>query len=139
KCAILCLALGPDRAAEILGLLSSDELVTVTREIAGMPKVEAEVVDVVLNEYESSNSKPERGIEGGLPAAEKFLARALGDDKAKHLLGRIQSDVAGARLARLERVEPRLFASILVDEHPQSIAVILAHLEPKQASKALEE
>jgi flagellar motor switch protein FliG len=139
KCAVLCLAIGPEQASDILGMLSPEELVAVTREIAAMPRVDAAVVEDVFREFESASVAPERVVEGGFATAERFLAEAMGDDRARAFLGRIQSDVAGVRLARLEPVEPRLFASILLDEHPQTTAVILAHLDPKQASRALEE
>lgn len=139
KCAVLCMALGPRRAAHILESLTPDELATVSREMASMTRVEPTVVQQVLEEFQSASGRVETGVEGGIESAERFLVEALGPAPARNVLERIETDVAGARLARLEPNEPHLFVNMLLEEHPQTIAVILAHLEQGQAAKALGE
>lgn len=137
KSAVLCLALGPDHAAQILRQLGPDELESVTREMSLLPRTDVNTVQQVLNEYESASGVIGRTVHGGVQTARQFLDRALGQGAADSVMGKLEKRGDGGRLAHLERVEPKIFASILQDEHPQTIAVILSHLDLKQASRAL--
>lgn len=137
KCAVLCMALGARRASNILEALSPEELAMVTREMASMARIEPGIVQHVLEEFEIASGTAETGVQGGIESAERFLTEALGAAPARTVLERIETDVAGARLAQLDPMEPHLFVNMLLEEHPQTIAVILAHLDPGPAAAAL--
>ncbi len=139
KSAVLCLALGPEKSAQILRQLAPDEVEAVSREIARLQEVEPEVVNHVLQEFNMVSGSSERAVLGGMSAARQLLQRAFGDSQAASLLDRVQKKLESGTLSHLERVEPRMFASVLLDEHPQTIAVILSHIDIKQAGRALDE
>ncbi len=139
KSAILCLALGPKHAAGILQQLDQPQVEAVTREISLMESVDASVVQEVLKEYRDISVDADKKVQGGVGAARGLLSAALGEPTAEALVGKFQQRSDSGRLAHLEQVEPRMFANILADEHPQTVAVILSHLDLAQAAKAVEE
>lgn len=139
KSAILCLALGPKEAANILKRLAPDEVEEISREITAMTEVDSDIVKKVLMEYRSVSQAGVRTAHGGLRVAREFMEQALGKAEAGPILDKVERSLTEGKLSRLERIEPEMFASILLNEHPQTISVILAHLEPRQASKALQQ
>jgi flagellar motor switch protein FliG len=139
KSALLCLALGPKEAANILRRLSAQEVEEISREIASMPEVDPEAMKQVLSEYQNASQMGVRIEHGGMRIAQEFMEEALGKEQAAPLLERIEKQVGDGKLTRLEKMEPEMFASVLLDEHPQTISVILAHLDLRQASKALQQ
>jgi len=139
KSAVLCLALGPEHAAGILQQLGQEQVEAVTREISLMESVDADVVQEVMREYQTVSVDVSRTVQGGVTAARGILSAALGETTAEAVVGKFQQRSDSGRLAHLEKVEPRMFANILVDEHPQTVAVILSHLDLAQAAKAVEE
>jgi len=138
KCAVLCLALEPRDGAKILGQLSPEEVEDVSREVAAMEAVPAEAVTLVLREFRSAIQMAPRSVRGGVNEAEALLQHAFGPARTQTVMEKIRGRMAQGKLTQLERMEPEVFAGILSDEHPQTIAVILSHLGVKQASKALQ-
>jgi flagellar motor switch protein FliG len=138
KGAVLCMALGPKGASQILQQLSSDEVEQVSREIASMPAVDPEVVNAVLREFENVSSAVESVARGGVSYAKQILEQALGTSRAKMILDRIQDQVVDTGLKRLKKAAPEVLAGILRGEHPQTIALILAHLDVRQASSVVQ-
>ncbi|NNF06056.1 MAG: flagellar motor switch protein FliG [Candidatus Eisenbacteria bacterium] len=138
KSAVLCLALGPDAAGALLGQLEPDQLEAVTREMLSIDVVDPKVVEEVLKEYHSASLAPDHSVYGGMRAASTLLKETLGAGKAEALLSNATKDEDPPRLAYLEMMEPKLLANVLGEEHPQTVAVILAHLDMKFASETLE-
>ena len=135
KCAILCMALGPEGAAAILQRLSPEEVEEVTREIATLPAVDAELVKAVIEQgrvaAEASLAKPR----GGIDFAQRVLTQALGQPAAKTVIDKVQEQVAEPELRRLRRLPTDMLRGLLAAEHPQTIAVVLAHLESRPAAE----
>lgn len=130
KVAVLCLALGSDIAAQITQRLGSEEVDTISFEIARMENISQQVVEGVLEEWLTRIQVADSLASGGLDAAREILEKAFGSKKADQVLERIQGQLHTIGLQRLRNVEPRQMAAMLRGEHPQSIALILAHLEP---------
>jgi flagellar motor switch protein FliG len=138
KCAVLCMALGPQEAAKVLQQLSPDDVENVTREIAHMRTVSPEVVKAVLQEFQSVSQAAASVARGGVGYARQILEQALGAGRARVVLEKIQEQVVDTGLKRLKRAAPEVLAGILRGEHPQTIALILAHLEVRQAAMVVE-
>jgi len=138
KGAVLCMALGSERAARILQSLSPKEVELVTREIASMPSVAGDVVTSVLEEFQHVSKAVESVARGGVEYAQQILETALGSNRARTVLEKIQEQIMDSGLKRLRKAAPEALAGILRGEHPQTIALILAHLDVRQASKVVE-
>ena len=138
KCAVLCMALGPKGAARILQQLDAEELERVTREITTMPAVPREIVNQVLQEFQNASATPEPAARGGPAFAREALEHALGPVRAGSVLERVKEQVVDTGLKRLKRAAPEVLAGILRGEHPQTIALILAHLDVGQAAGLVE-
>lgn len=138
KCAVLCMIVGLDEAVKILQHLSPEEIEAVTREIAAMPTVEQEVVEEVLNQYRRSSSEPKIIARGGIPFAQKLVEKTLGESESQPVVELLHGG-GEPGLANLSQATPEILAGILRGEHPQTIALILAHLDGQQASKLLQQ
>lgn len=134
KCAILCMALGPDGAATILKRLSPDEVEDVTREIATLPPIDTELANAVIEQgriaAEVTMSKPR----GGIDFAQRVLEQALGEPRARTVIDKVQEQVTEGEMRRLRRLPNDMLRGLLQAEHPQTIAVVLAHLESSSAA-----
>ena len=138
KGAILCMALGAEEAAKVMQLLTPAEQELLGREIAVMTAVSVEVVDDVLKEYNDVARAAEQIARGGVDYAREILEQALGTSRAKSILDRIQEQLSESGLRKLRKAGPDVLLSVLRGEHPQTIALILAHLDLRQAADVIE-
>lgn len=134
KAAILCMTLGRERAADIMKLLNAQEVEELGREIAVTSAVAPETVQTVLEEFRGVFQAAEAAARGGVIIAQEILERALGSQRAKQILERIQEQIADTGLRRLRKAAPEVLTSVLRGEHPQTIALILAHLDARQSA-----
>ncbi len=134
KAAILCMALGREKAAEIMKLLTPVEVEDLGKEIATTPAIEHRVVESVLTEFRGVFQAAEAAANGGLVVAQEILERALGPQRARQILDKIQEQIADTGLRRLRKAAPDVLMGVLRGEHPQTIALILAHLDVRQAA-----
>ncbi len=136
KAAILLVILGEDVASEIYRQLPHSDLELLTRSIAEMKHVDAETALGVLEEYHRLSLTESYVAQGGTDYAQKLLVKAFGEESARQLLRQVtQAEESSAgQLASLQKSDPQQLARFLEGEHPQTIALILAHLEAKQAS-----
>jgi len=137
KSAVLCLALEPPGAKMILEHLAPEELEEVTREMAALGDVDPETVRSILLEFQAASTSVDRAVHGGIRAARHLLEQALGEATAVSVLDRIREASEGA-LDHLEQTDPESLAGTLADEHPQTAAVILSHLDMTFAAKVVE-
>lgn len=136
KAAILLTVLGDDAAAAIFRNLPEDDLQRIAREILNLGLVPAHVSQQVIREYREMTQAREYLAEGGQATANRLLVKAFGENGAKHLqhqLVRVE-EFGGGRTEALQRADPKQLARLLEGEHPQTVALILGHLEPKQAA-----
>ncbi len=140
KVAILCMALGAQHAATITAGLHPEEAEIVALEMAQLDRVPPAVVDAVLSEWLELTLGVDSLSAGGVEFARDVLVKAFGDVKAQQILKRIQGQLADSdRFGRLRRADPQQLGSTLRGEHPQTIALILAHLDPGHVAAILRE
>jgi flagellar motor switch protein FliG len=139
KAAILVMLLGDEAASLIFHHLSDEELQSLTHEIARLGSVSKEVSLRVLEEYDGMARAQEHIAQGGQEVATRLLIRAFGEAGAKDMVQRLirSQEVNSSRIESLQRIDPKQMARFLEGEHPQTIALILGHLETKQASALL--
>lgn len=140
KAAILCLALGSDAAAAISQKLQNDEVDAISFEIARLESVSPDVVDAVLDEWLTRIMVADSLAQGGVDAAREILEKAFGPRKAQQTLERIQGQLQNTvGLHRLRNADPQQLGQMLAGEHPQTVALILAHLDAQHTAAILKE
>ncbi len=133
KAALVLIQMGRDSAAKVMAEFSDTEIDQVTAEIAQLAQIDDGTVQDVLGEFQRAAS---RGIatQGGYAYAQKLLEATLGPDKAAEILDRLSSRVQVQPFEFLRYADARQVVSLLNGEHPQTIALVLAHLKPEHAS-----
>lgn len=139
KAAILLVALGSEKASDIYKHLTEEEIEQLTLEIANMQKVEPEVTDAVIEEFYEICLAQNYIAEGGIGYAKEVLEKALGSQKALELINRLTSSLQVRPFEFVRKSDPAQVLNFIQDEHPQTIALILAYLSPHQASAILSE
>ncbi len=139
KAAILMMLLGDEAAAMIFRHLNDEDLQELTQEISRLGSISKEVSRKVLSEYQDLSMAQDRIAQGGFDVAARLLVRAFGENGAQEMVQRLvrAQEVNSSRVESLQRIEPKQLARFLEGEHPQTIALILGHLETKQASALL--
>lgn len=137
KAAVLLVQLGKESSAHVLRALRPSEVEALTAEIARLEGTDLDTQDTVLQEFEALVSAERYYIQGGLDLAEEMLVESLGRDRAKEVLGRLSASLMQVPFEFLRRVDPRLLLSFLQDEHPQTIALVLAHMASDHAAVVL--
>ena len=132
KAAILLIALGPERSSKIFQHLKDDEIEALTLEIANTKSVSAELKDEVLDEFYEVCLAQQYIAEGGIAYAKELLDKALGEDRARDVIGRLTASLQ-VRPFEFVRNASQLL-NFIQDEHPQTIALILAYLPASQAA-----
>jgi flagellar motor switch protein FliG len=134
KAAVLVMQLGRERSAPILAMLREAEVEELAAEIIRLRSVEADVVEDVLNEFAAVLTSGRTGTGGGLDVAHDLLTASLGPERANEVLHRLADAQSVQPFAFLFEAEPRSLVSILSGEHPQVVAMVLAHLPMEQSS-----
>jgi flagellar motor switch protein FliG len=139
KAAMLMVLLGDKASAEIIKQLSEDEVQIVSREIARLDSISSENAEALLEEFYQMNMAHDFVVRGGMDYAKKMLNQAFGQDVAKRVIDRLSKSVGGeyANLDILQKVDPQQLAKFIHNEHPQTIALVLSHLNPSQAAALL--
>jgi len=139
KAAILLAVLGEEAAATILRALPEDELHRVTHEIARLGSVPKEISFKVMEEYRQLAVAQEYIAQGGQDAAQRMLVKAFGENGAREMVARLMraNELSASRVESLQRIDAKQLARFLEGEHPQTVALILGHLDAKQASALL--
>lgn len=138
KAAILALVLGEDLTAEIFKRLDDDEVQEISREISLLGAVPADVTDKVVEEFYNLTLAKEYMTIGGIDYAKKVLIKSLGPEEARRIIDRlIKLLEKSAGFSSLEKINPQQLSKFIQNEHPQTIALILAHLSASQAAELI--
>ncbi len=139
KAAILLVMLGEDAATSVYRRLSQPQLQLLTREIADLKTVAPETAAQVLEEYHRLSLNQDLVAEGGEEYARAVLQKAFGGEGSKTLLDQIShsQELSSSQLDALHRADPQELARLLEGEQPQTVALVLAYLDAKQASALL--
>lgn len=138
KAAILLIALGPDISSSILKLLPDRLIQKVTYEIANIDYVEPYDRERVIDEFIEMASAREYILDGGIDYARNLLNKALGSQRAAEVLdvlNQIQQKEKPFAIAR--KAEPHQLYNLLINEHPQTVALILCYIQPEKAAIVL--
>ncbi|NLV91207.1 MAG: flagellar motor switch protein FliG [Firmicutes bacterium] len=133
KAAVLMIALGPEVSSRVLKHLREDEIEDLTLEIAGMRRVFPDVKDMVLEEFSEMYQASDFISRGGVDYAREMLSKALGEERAEAILHRLTSSLQVRPFDFARRTDAAQILSFIQNEHPQTIALIMAYLEPDQA------
>jgi flagellar motor switch protein FliG len=138
KSAVLCMALGAEGASQVLQSLTPEEVEAVTREIAHHPTVKPELVEAVVAEFHEVAKAVESVAGGGIEYAGRILEQTYGSARAKSMLARLEEQLADTGLTRFKEAAPEVLSGVLRGEHPQTIALVLAHLDVRQSLGVIE-
>lgn len=139
KAAILLVALENDVGSEVMSHLSEDEAALLSREVARLPSVSAEVAEAVLEEGYQMTLAHTYVVKGGVDYARNMLLKAYGPDQARKLVDRLMKAIGtdSASFDALQKADPQQLAKFIHKEHPQTIALVLSHLNSSQAAALL--
>lgn len=137
KAAIFLVSLGSDTSSEIFKHLREDEIEQLTFEIARLDKIEPSDRDRVLQEFQEMMMAQEFITNGGIDYARDVLERALGTQKAIDIVNRLTSSLQVRPFDFIRRTDPSHLLNFIQGEHPQTIALILAYLDPQKSAQIL--
>lgn len=137
KAAILLITLGPEKSAEIFKHLSEEEIEELTLQIANMRMVSSEEKKQVIEDFYQIALAQEYISEGGINYAKDVLERALGPDKAVDIINKLTSSLHVRPFEFIRKADPNQLLNYIQNEHPQTIALILAYLQPTQSAQIL--
>jgi flagellar motor switch protein FliG len=137
KSAILLLSLEADQAAEILKRLPADAVEEVSREIASLGDIPLSVRRDVFGEFYTVALANSGSGEGGLEHAKTLLRKSLSEEEATRIIKQVTQQVQTTPFSFLQKAESENLLTFIQDEHPQTIALILAHLPAQKASEIL--
>ena len=125
KAAILLITLGPDLSAQVMRHLREEDIDVLTLEIASRRKVEQEVKDRVLEEFNEMCIAQEYLEEGGIEYAKRLLEKALGPEQAQTVLRRLTSSLQVKPFDTVRKSDGSQILNFLESESPQTIALVL--------------
>ena len=137
KAAALLITLGTEASAKLLARLPPEALDRVALELMRMPAVDSGVRDAILEEAYAGLFAHAGVLPGGENYALELFAQAFGQSKAHELLDRVHQAQQIIPFDFMRDIEPVQAAGLLTEEHPQTIAIVLAHLDPRAAAKIL--
>lgn len=137
KAAILLISLGPELSSQIFKYLQEEEIEQLTLEIANIRKVPPEKRDEVYQEFYQMCVANEYISQGGIDYARELLEKALGPQKASEIIGRLTASLQVRPFDFIRKADPGQLLNFIQGEHPQTIALIMAYLEPDQAASVL--
>src|SRR5580658_7123064 len=137
KSAILLLSLSEEQASEILKRLPPEAVEEVSREIAGIREIPNETRQEIFGEFYNLALANSYLSEGGLDYAKALIRKSLSAADADRIIKQVTQQVQTTPFSFLQKAESENLLTFIQDEHPQTIALILAHLPSQKASEIL--
>ncbi|HEY1496164.1 MAG TPA: flagellar motor switch protein FliG [Candidatus Solibacter sp.] len=139
KAAMLLVVLGENASAQLLQQLTEEEVNKVSREVAKLTAISAEQAEAVLEEFHYISNAGDYVARGGIDFARKLLMKAFEPEHAKRLLDRLTKALGSdaASFDAIQKADPQQLAKFIHNEHPQTIALVLSHLNYSQAAALL--
>ncbi|MBR0284270.1 MAG: flagellar motor switch protein FliG [Selenomonadaceae bacterium] len=137
KAAILFISIGPEYSAKLFQHMDDDEIERVTLEIANHKQVSAEQKAAIISEFYQMAMAQDYISTGGLEYAQNVLEKALGSEKAMDIINRLTTSLQVRPFDFLRKTDPSQLLNFIQNEHPQTIALVMAYLEPDQAAVVL--
>lgn len=136
KAAILLMSLPDDLAAQLVGKLTPKQVESVSIEIAKLGNVSGDEQETVIHDFAGANPGGLSVRAGGLEVAKQLVERALGKS-ATATLDNVRQSIEALPFGFLQKVDNQNLLTFIMDEHPQTIALILSHLPPQQAAEII--
>jgi flagellar motor switch protein FliG len=137
KAAVLMVQLGKTDSAKVLSQLRDTEVEEITAEISRLGTVDADIAAQVIDEFHTMAMSQRFAGQGGLDFARELLEASLGEGRAAEILDRLSSSMPDMPFGFLSHADPRQVLSFVQNEHPQTIALVLAHAPAVLASQIL--
>ncbi len=137
KAAILLVALGPETASHLFQHMGQDEIENLSVEVARMGRVPSQLRETVVEEFHEMCVAQDFIAEGGMDAAQEMLLSAFGEEKAGLIIARVMQAMQVMPFDFLKRADASQITTFIQNEHPQTIALILAYLAPAQSAAIL--
>jgi flagellar motor switch protein FliG len=137
KAAVLLIQMGRERAATVLAHLSEVEVEQISSEIARLDSISGPETESVLTEFRDMMMARQHIAQGGLGFAQQILEQSLGAERAADIIARLNAAAVQTPFQFLHRADAAQLRSFIVEEHPQVIALVLAHMTADKASLLL--
>ncbi len=138
KAALLLVQLGREKAARVMSLLDEAEIEELSAEIARLERVDAASAEEVMDEFFNASAGPGAlASRGGLTLAQQLLEASVGSERAADMLDRLATSLQGQPFEFLHHADARQVVGLLSGEHPQTIALVMAHLRSDLASQIM--
>jgi len=134
KAAILLIQMGKERASQVMEHLSDSEVEMISAEIARLDRISSTETEQVLGEFRDLMTAHAHISQGGFAFAQSLLEQSLGADRAREIMERLHAAAVQMPFQFLHRADPAQLRGFIADEHPQVIALVLAHMTPDKAS-----
>jgi flagellar motor switch protein FliG len=140
KAAILMVAVGDEIGKKIIQNLPENDVQRITEELADLKNISPELSFEIVKEFHEMLETQQYMMHGGIEYATKLLVESFGKQRAEDLLALVKraQEASHGNLAMLQKVDPLQLGKFLDGEHPQTVALVLAHLDPKRASQVLD-
>lgn len=130
------MSLPEEQAAQILSKLTPKQVEAVSIEIAKIGRVGVDEQESVINEFADSNPAALGSNVGGLDLAKSLVEKALGKN-ATDTIDNVRQSIEAMPFGFLKKVDPQNLLTFIIDEHPQTIALILSHLHPNYGAQII--
>ena len=129
-------SLGEEISADLLRQLDDEEVEEIGREVARLSVISADQAENILEEFYEMTVAHDYVVKGGIDYAKKMLINAFGPEQAKKIMDRLMKALGteAANFDALQKADPQQLAKFIHSEHPQTIALVLSHLNPSQAA-----
>jgi len=139
KSALLLIALNVETAAQVFKYLEPTDVEAISAEISKVKNIPSHVVEQVIDDYHDLVTAREYVLEGGLDYAQQVLEKSFGLSKAMEVIDKVKNLTTLHGFDVLKKADSTQLVNFLSKEHPQTIALILSHLNPDQTAEALVE
>ncbi|WP_106497626.1 flagellar motor switch protein FliG [Lentibacillus sp. Marseille-P4043] len=139
KAAILLISLGPDVSAQVYKYLSEEEIEKLSLEISSVKKVESNLKEDVLEQFQQLALAQDYIGQGGIGYAKTVLEKAFGSQEASDIINRLTSSLQVRPFDFARKADPQQVLNFIQNEHPQTIALVLSYLDAEQAGQILSE
>ncbi len=137
KAAILLVSLSPEVSSRVMQHLSEEEIETLTLQIANLTRITKEEREHVIETFYHRCLAEGEIAGGGFNYARELLEKALGPKKAQYILEKLSTSVRVTPMSFIQDVDIKQVAALLLNEHPQTIAIVLANISAQHAAAVL--
>jgi flagellar motor switch protein FliG len=139
KSALLLIALNVETASQVFKYLEPSDVESISAEISKVKNIPSQVVEQVIDDYHDLVTAREYVLEGGIDFAQQVLEKSFGLSKAMEVIDKVKNLTTLHGFDVLKKADSTQLVNFLSKEHPQTIALILSHLNPDQTAEALVE